>query len=319
MIGIQAERFIYLGGVLFLTSCATISTVPYDTLNASTQAVQAASGETYTRFLKLEHKQDVLSAAVTGIGAAPDIRLTTFDPLTEKNTTYRQELEKREAALDILADYAKLLAALAKTDEQADVDAAATQLTSSVQSFGQSLDATWLNNSNEKQVVALLGTFVSELGGLIADHEREVALKQIMLAAQPWIGRLTDLLRHDNAQLETATLDLLLLDAPVKKADGQGKSIVGQDRGLLADYNLLLQSAQGMDRLTLTREAADTIVEAREIKLALIAMNEALAKIPPAHQQILDSLNKKSGSLAALTELMAEAQHANNFYQSLDQ
>jgi len=323
MNGFRLERWILFYGVLALSGCANVLTASYDTLSASTQAVSASSTDTYTRFLKLEQKKDVLSASSAAIGSKPgdsasDIGLTTFDPLTEKNTTYRKELEKREAALGILVNYTKVVDAFANKDYRADVDKASTQLTASINSFGTSLDKSFPNYPNEKQALALLGTFVSELGGIIANHERETALKQIMTDAQPWIVKLTDLLIHDNTQLEAATDDLLNIDASIKKDDGHGGSVTMQDRGILASYNLLLKSAQGMDRLALVQQASDTIAEAKEIKLALAALSNALAKIPAAHQQMLASLDKPSSSLTALTDLVAEAQRANQFYQTLN-
>jgi hypothetical protein len=284
-------------GSLLLSSCSTVPSGDYASLNQSTEKVATTSNDTYSRFIELERLYDVLKAT-----KGNSIDRDTFEPLkTAKGNTYRSELEKREAALTVVANYTKVLAAFASKDYRSAVDAAATKLSASVKSLAGTLDSASANSKGVTQGTALFGTLVSEIGGLVSEHERLVALKQIMTDAQTPLSQITLFLIQDNSELKIAI-----------------EALLGKSDGILASYNRLVANAQGADRIALYKEAAATMAEADEMEMALDGMNAALKKIPPAHQQLRDHLDKKAGAVDELTNLIKEADRADKFYKTLN-
>ncbi len=259
----------------------------FNALKDSSEAVFANTTATFTRLERMQGHYRVVTA--------PDAELTTNSFLNE-NSDIIPQLRMREDALEVLVKYVGVLDALATKDYEADVDKASIQLAGSLGKL-----ATTSKALPDKQAEAggIIATFIDVVGREIVREKRVNALKRVMDMSQKSIGDLANLIVGGNLRITEAS-DIWL--------------------GRIIDHaNAIRPPFSTSSRLAFDERIAEQLQEARAVKESLASISAAVTRIPQAHQEIRDALEKKSSNLDSPKALVQQAQQADNFYRDLNQ
>ena len=300
-----------------VAACApTVPTGKYDLLADSSQQLLKGTSDTYSRIEQLQRRFLVATA-----GSAPLTR-DSFQPVEgTESIDLTPELRFREDALGVLVNYTELLKALAQEDFEGDVDKASAQLAGSLKSLGSSV-------SSDKDTVGkasgVLSTIANTAGRMVVEKKRLGALKSVMDEAQPALNDLSLLFTRSNnkiKQIINLMFDRILAHENKNRpthshSNGTDAKVAGkiaEEKAILQDMDRLIDSHRFMYDSRVARE----ISEVKAILKALDSLNEGVASIPTAHQEIRNSLDQKAGVKEALQRLVEEGQRVNKFYRSV--
>lgn len=275
----------WLALAVLLAGCASAppSTGRYESFRAASESVLNSTSQTYIRIEKRQRDFAVLTA--------PDGQLTatTFQPtIRGKSFDISEQLQSREAALEVLASYAQALEALAAKDFSTDLD-------KSVQDLGASVRL--LSGLGGTTSANVFTAVLQEFARAGTGRMRKDALRSAMIAGQPGVDGLARLLAQDHERISTFVM--LMRDRYIAHAQ-----VARPNYGTWQRYRF-------------DQEVAATLEEFEQIDQALKSASVAVQKIPDAHRQILDSLDEKERPLDALRDVVAEARRLRSFYRSL--
>ena len=267
-----------------VTGCANISTGRYQTFSEANANIQSVIVDTDIRIEKRQRDFAVLTAPnekLTATTFVPNIGGTSYD--------ITSQLRSREATLDVLVKYSKLLESLAGKDLSSDVDKSAQNLAASLNGLSASSEV----NTFSK----VLATLADNLAGTVTERERKNALRSAMTTAQPAIAAISNLLQRDYDKV--AIFVNLMRDGYITHANA--------DRPQYGTWQ----------RYKFDSEIAARLEEFQQINDALGAASAAIKKLPEAHQQILEGLDNKEPPLNILHDVINQAQHLHSFYRNL--
>jgi hypothetical protein len=278
--------------LLWLTGCAArIPNAKYALLQESTSSLLSTVEDTYTRIERLQQRFVVTSApdsAIDRMRFKPKIGGQSYD--------LKPELQFREAAIEALLNYMNVLQAFSSKDYLTDVDKSTLLLGVSLRDLFETSQA--ITTAEGTQVATIFGIFLNKIGREIVHQEKREALKQAMDLAQNDIETLSKLIVNSNIKIKKA-IDIML------------------DR-ILAHANDVRPKYGTVERISFDGEIANLILEADEMEASLEAINAAMIKIPLAHQEIRNDLDKILSTFNSLQEVVQEAKRAQKFYRSLN-
>jgi hypothetical protein len=278
--------------LFWLTGCAArIPNAKYALLQESTSSLLSTVENTYTRIERLQQRFAVTTApdsAIDRMRFKPKIGGQSYD-LTP-------ELQFREAAIEALLNYMNVLQAFSSKDYLTDVDKSTLLLSASLRDLFETSQA--INTAEGTQVANIFGGFLNKIGCGMVNHKKREALKQAMDLAQNDIETLSKLIVNSNIKIKKA-IDIML------------------DR-ILAHANDVRPKYGTVERISFDSEIATLILEADEMEASLEAINAAIIKIPLAHQEIRNDLDKVQSIYNSLQEVVQEAKRAQKFYRSLN-
>jgi hypothetical protein len=278
--------------VIALSACASVPVGKYQVLKDSSQSLLTNTTDTYTRIEKLQR--------LVVVASVPDkpIDVDTFKSLTDKGISYDivPALQYREQAFEVLVKYLNVLGALSSKDYMSDIDKASIELSGSLQTLIEKSNV--INAANAPQVAGIFATLIDAISRPIIEEKRMDALKSIMDSSQGDLLTLTNLLISSNTKIQ----DFVVLARKL----------------LIAHANLARPKYNSPLRYDYDKNIANQMQEIDEILASLDAINKGIGKIPNAHKEIRDSLDKKPSTMEALKGLVQEAQRVNKFYRSLN-
>jgi len=284
--------YVLLLWIIALSACATSAPIgKYQALKNSSQSLLSNTTDTYTRIEKLQRRVVITSA--------PDkpINEDTFKPQIDgQSYDLVPELRYREAAFEVLVKYLTVLSVLSSKDYMADVDKASIELSGSHQSLMESSKI--IDSAHASQVAGIFATMIDAIGRPIIETKRIDALKSIMDSSQGDLEKLAGLLVGSNKKIQVLV-------------EKMSNSIIGH-------ANLTRPPYQSAQRYDFDKNIAEQIQEIQEILASLNSISDGVAKIPIAHKEIRETLDKKPSNMEALKSLVQEAQRVNKFYRSLD-
>lgn len=277
---------------IVLSACASVPASKYQVLKDSSQSLLTNTTDTYTRIEKLQRRYIVTKA--------PDkpIDLNTFKPLTGDGQSYDivPELRYREQAFEVLVKYINVLSALSSKDYMSDIDKASIELSGSLQTLIEQSKV--VDAAQAPQVAGISATLIDAVSRLIIEEKRMDALKSIMDSSQGDLEKLVALLVGSNDKIKS--------------------SVMNRRVTIIAHANFARPPYNSPDRYDYDKTIADQLQEIEEMLASLDAINIGISKIPVAHKEIRDSLDKKPSKMEALIGLVQEAQRVNKFYRSLN-
>jgi hypothetical protein len=275
--------------MLFAAGCAaSIPEARFHVLASSGSRILTTTSEAYAHIVKLE--QAFIVASMGDEKLTPD----SFRPAVEgKSFDLEPELELREAALEVLVKYLRVLEAFASTSSDADVDRASLELGSAIDGL---MDAAGTGGERRAQVAGILAAGVDAMGREITSGQRARALAHVMDASQKDVERLAALVAQSHAKLDRA-IDVMVAQ-------------------IVARANLVRPPPNTVARDEFYRSMLLVLREAKDTRAALAAMSEATREIPAAHAQIRQALHQKTAPLDALKALAHKAEQAGRFYGS---
>jgi hypothetical protein len=277
--------------LLWLTGCAArIPNAKYALLQESTSSLLSTVENTYTRIERLQQRFAVTTApdsAIDRMRFKPKIGGQSYD--------LKPELQFREAALDVLLNYMNVLQAFSSKEYLTAVDKSTLLLGASLRDLFETSRA--ITTAEGIQVANIFGVFLNKIAREIVNQKKREALKQAMDLAQNDIETLSKLIVTSNIKIKKA-IDIML------------------DR-ILAHANDVRPQYGTVERISFDSEIANLILEAEEMEASLEAINTAMIKIPLAHQEIRNDLDKVQSTFKSLQEVVQEAKRAQKFYRSL--
>lgn len=265
-----------------ISGCASIPQGRYQDFSEASNTVKSKLADTYVRIEKEERDFNVITA--------PDKQLSvdSFDPkINGKNYGIDEQLNKREALLNVLVNYAQSLESLAGRDYAAGVDKSAQSLAASIRGI----------SGTDPALANVFGTVVDGLGKVATSSMREDALKKVMDRGQAGVEAICNQMQVDNGKI-------------IKYVNLMRDRYIAHAQEARPKYGT-------WDRYKFDLEAAAKLDEFRQIDDALISSSSALKKLPDAHRQIMQSLDNNSVSLDALHDFISEAHDLSNFYRNL--
>jgi hypothetical protein len=275
--------------LIVLSACTSIPVGKFETLARSGQQILDGTTATYDRIEKLQRRFAVVTVEpgrLTRDSFVPVVDGLSFD--------LGPELRFREVALDVVVKYAFALQALAKDDFESAVDQAAEELAASLKSFAvlQAPDPAATQKS-----AGVLAAAVDALGREVVRRKRLEALRVVMDAAGPDLGRLAELTTASNARIKRSVGIML-------------------DR-LLAHANEARPTGQLAARVVFDTRVAEEIDEVKEIEAALDGLATAMSRVSTAHAELRAALDDRRSGVEALRELVGEANRINKFYRGV--
>ena len=303
--------------VWLVAACApTVPSGKYELLADSSQQLLQGTTDTYSRIEQLQRRFLVATA-----GPEPLTR-DSFQPVVgSENIDLTPELRFRENALGVLVNYTDLLKALAQEDFEGDVDKASAKLAGSLNSLGSTV-------SSDKDTVGkasgILSTIANTVGRMVVEKKRLGALKSVMDDAQPALNDLSLLFTKSNnkiKQIINLMFDRILAHENKNRpthshsddTDSRVAGKIAEEKAILKDVDRLIDS----HRFEYDSRVAREITEVKAILKAMDSLNDGVASVPVAHQEIRNSLDQKAGVKEALQRLVEEGQRVNKFYRSV--
>lgn len=267
-----------------LVGCGSLPVGRYEAFRVATESVHDTTEDTFLRIEKRQRDFAVLTA--------PDALLTsqTFKPVIGgQSFDIRGQLETRDAAVETLVAYAKILEGLAGKDVSTDVDRATQNLAASLRRLSATPTGATAANG--------LASAVDTITRVVTSESRKDALKAVMRVAQPGIEALVRLFHEDRAKI--ATFSDLMKTSYLNHAQ-RARPPFGT-----------------WDRYRFDQEIAAVLEEFEQVQGALTAADVSLAKLPSAHRQLLESLDDRERPIDALRDMIREARQLQKFYRAL--
>lgn len=299
----RVKRFVSLLGLLFalaLAGCAgaTVQRTQYVAFKTATAALAQDAQANYAgveglweelnaQCLAMPRNEATYNHLLPGGGGVPcgkdsAGRVRRFDDP-------KPVLDARLKAIRALVNYAALLNTLASTDYVGGVTASTAKLNASLESLQGSLTPLVPEAAELQNAATLLGTAVKAAGGLYVERERNKALRAILADSQDGIATLSEKLLLDSVHvvsLTRADLEFLVGEAGrTRPAD--------YEKRLVYDAKVLQRYKTGLGLIA-----------------ALQAMDKAVAALPLAHAELLESLDKPAAPLERLEAFVAAVEQA---------
>ncbi len=278
--------------IIVLSACATSAPISkYQALKDSSQSLLTNTTDTYTRIEKLQRRFVITTAF------DKPINQDTFKPQIDgQSYDLVPELRYREAAFEVLVKYLTVLSVLSSKDYMADIDKASIELSGSLQTLIESSKV--VDSAHAPQVAGIFATLIDTISRSIIESKRIDALKSIMDSSQGDLEKLAGLFAGSNKKIQDF----------VEKMRGP----------IIAHANSARPLYKSAHRYDFDKDIAEQIQEIHEILASLISISNGVAKIPIAHKEIRETLDKKPSNMEALKGLVQEAQRVNKFYRSLN-
>ena len=282
---------IWICCLLLLTGCAArIPNSKYELLQESTSSLLTTTENTYARIEKLQRRFAVTTAA----GA--EINRNSFKPLIAgQSYDLTPELRFREAALEVLVDYVNVLCAFSTKDYLKNVDKATLRLGAGLRDLFRSSQL--LTTPEDFRVTGIFASLINKMTREIVKQEKRVALKQAMDLAQNDIEELSKLIEKSNSKIK---MSIGVMLAP-----------------LINHANEVRPPVKTLERIPFDMEVAEVIAEAEAIEASLESINAAMTKIPLAHKEIRNDLDRIQSAFDSLQELAREVRRSQKYYRSL--
>jgi len=283
---------ILIGCLILLSGCASrIPTGKYELLKTSSESLYLKILDTYSRIEELQRR--------FAITTAPDSKITrnTFKPQIDgESYDLTPELRFREAALQVLVDYAAVLQAFSSKDYMTEVDKATQRLAGSLNNLSNTSNL--LEAADGSKISGILATLVNKIAKQLIKQKKEKALKQVMDMAQSDIEQLSQLIAESNIKIKIAVGIML--------------------NRIIAHANTARPEFGTAERYEFDEQIANIITDVEEIESSLQRMNVAISKFPQAHKEIRNELDKKQTTFKSLQILIQEAKQAKKFYKHLN-
>lgn len=250
--------------------------------------------ETFIRMEELEGKFAVMS-----IGDNKPLELNAFTPVLEgRKLDILTDLRFREAAADLLADYAALLVAVADGSEPASVDIAAEKMETNLAVFR---NAALPDGVGQAETTGIFDAISADLPLVRSETNLEKNLTSLMTDAQIDVQSLASFIIRDYGDFKT--LVERMIQGIIKAANKR--------RPLYEDY---------VDPALTAYDAriAALVKESKEMQIALDNVAAGFAQVPEAHFAIRNILGRQLTGLPALHELLRMAKEAGQRYRVLE-
>jgi hypothetical protein len=271
--------------------CASIPSGKYQALEKSSEDILTDSVGTFAKIEDLQRHFEVV--------VAPNSSLNTNSfnaPVVGgRSTDIVPELQFRENAIRTLVKYLSVLEALSAKDYENEVDKAAIELAGSLQTLERS--AGGVSSAKSKNSAGVFATLTDVIGREAIREKRIRALRKVMHLAQGDVKTLCNLVAQDNDKI-SRDIDIMM------------------DR-IVAHANVDRPAYGTSARIDFDTKIAFYIWQAKTITESLKSIGAAVNKIPAAHQEIEDCLERKSSKGDGLKSLAEEAERANLFYRNL--
>jgi hypothetical protein len=272
---------------LLSSGCATVPTGQFEALRDASQTLATHTTQTYARLERLQW--DELTMRAFG---EEKLSNDSFRAVRDgRDFSLTKRLEKREAAIDAVARYTQVLAALAGPAPESDVDRKLQELAGALQRMVAANDGT-------AETVNIPIIVVDALSHAATASIRRNGLREAMDAAGPGIKSLSDYFAQDQERLrqfiEVMRLRLFAFSAAARPP-----------------------AELGLERHQFDRIVGLMSQELDQVDRALIELKTAAEAIPPAHDTLRVALDKKEVSRDSLRKLIAETQRLNKFYRAL--
>ena len=276
-----------------ITICSCAPQIPiakFETLKESSESVLANTIDTYSRIEKLQRRFSIITAPDS------EIDRNTFKPIIEgQSFDLTPELRFREAAFDVLVTYTVVLHSLSSKNYMAKVDKSSQQLAGSINNLIETSEE--MKGVDAAKASGIFATLVNTISREIVKQKRMNALKQVMDLAQDDLEKVSKLIVGSNVKIKSAVGIML--------------------NRIIAHANVARPAYGTAERYPFDFQIAEIITGVEDIESSLETMNTAISKIPEAHKEIRNGLDKKQTSLQALQLLVKEAQRANKFYRNV--
>lgn len=284
-------QVIWICCLLMLAGCAArIPISKYELLQESTSSLLTTTENTYARIEKLQRRFAVTTTSDSVINR------NSFKPLIAgRSYDLTPELRFREAALEVLVDYMNVLCAFSTKDYLKNIDKATLRLGAGLRDLFKSSQL--LTTPEDFRVTGIFASLINKMTREIVKQEKRIALKQAMDLAQNDIEQLSKLIEKSNTMIK---LSIGIMLTP-----------------LINHANEVRPPIKTLERIPFDMDVADVIAEADAIEASLESMNAAMTKIPLAHKEIRNDLDKVKGAFDSLQELAREVRRSQKFYRSL--
>jgi hypothetical protein len=223
---------------------------------------------------------------------------SAFDPQNGEHPLGDKDLGARIAAngvvLTVIANYLAALSSFASQDFQGDLDKNATKLAGSVKSFG-SLRQPWAKEAAQSS--GALATAIDALGHAYIEHERIVALSRTMTSVADPLQQLVNFVITNNSVVHNA--------------------LTRMETHYLDDVNLLRPRTPGAQRLAFDAYIAQAVGQFSDAQKTLTGIDQAIANLPSAHQELARSMCTPNADFDSLQRLIGEAERLSKFYASV--
>ncbi len=277
--------------LLLIMGCAQqIPVGKIELLTETSQTIYKNTIDTYARIEKLQRRFAVTTTIDSNINRnsfKPQIEGQSFDLVPE--------LKFREAAFEVLVKYFIVLHRFSSKDYMSDIEKATQILSGSIRNLTTS--ANMFDNNNMSTAQGTFATLIKTISQQIVKKKKKDALKKVMAIAQSDVAQLSKLITGSNFKIKTAVGIML--------------------NRIIAHANVARPSYTSAERFYFDLKTAAIITEVEEIELSLESMSSAMQKIPEAHKEIQNTLDKQPTTLEALQTLIEEADKANKFYRNL--
>ena len=277
--------------LILFGGCASIPEGKFEVLKNSSQSLLTNTKDTYVRIEKMQRRFAVVTAPNSKID------IDTFKPkIGEQSFDLTPELRFRESAFEVLVKYNQVLYGISSKDYMGAVDKASQELAGSLNNLNQS--SLKMSKDDASKASGIIATFIDLTGKEIVKGRRADALRKVM----------------DLHQKDIENLSVLI----VGSNDKIGKYVKIMVERILTHANFAMRPDYGSaSRYFFDMEIAEVIAETEDIQASLSSVNKGVLKIPEAHKEIRDELDKKPTNLDALHSLIQEVENANSFYRTL--
>ena len=262
-------------------ACTSVPTQQFTSFNTATVEFAEKSELTYKRLQAISSASAVLDA--------PDTALTADSFQAEKDLA--GYVNAMTARLDVIEKYAKALECLASTDPTADIESAATDLSSSANSLGK------VTNHISPEAANEVGALADLIGRWATYNDRKKGLEEAMQKAQPALVAFAREIDEDSGELR--------------------KMLVLIRDNYLLHANKMRPPYQTWSRAVFDSSVASRLTEYNDIGEALTAMNAAAKQLPAANSNLLQSVQQGAVSRAGLTNFARQVRQIRTFYRGL--
>jgi hypothetical protein len=232
-------------------------------------------------------RRDVLEQAVLTAPDAP-IAADTFNPAA-RGYDISSSLQQVLVTLDVLAQYARSLQALAGADTRAGVDRSLRDFSISLQSLP--------NSGLSPIAIQQLSTLGDALGHAALEHRRRTALRDVMHDAQPVLEQIAAAMRPTTDNLHR---------------------FIGIMRDTYLRHANLDRPHYGTwARFQFDRSVAAKLEEFDTLDASLDATARAVKEFAATNRQLADTLDAPAAPSESLSIFIAEAKRLRSYYQAL--
>ncbi len=271
--------------------------VPAGKLNLFQNAIHTLHETTVETFIRIEELEG--KYAVMSIDVNDALEVDSFTPVLDgRRLETLTDLRFREAAAEVMADYATLLHAVSAGDGREAVDAGAETLAASV---GILQHAPVPDGIGPAEVAGIFDGVMADLDAVRAEADRRKVLTPLMTGAQVDLQRLSTLIIRDHGKLKTLVHQMI--------------------RGIIESANdrrPLREDSIDPALTAFDSRIASLVKESGEIRAALDDIMAGFAQVPEAHFAIRNLLGQELEGLPALQELVRKAQKVRRRYRALD-